>query len=728
MEKITLLKPFRQTETYRLVGLEEVVGMIRGEEFRQSAENLRDSYPMLHMHRLPDGHVTGADFLTDQLPRLCFAQQLEKRSGTAVSRGYNALALLEVNNLTGYDEAAAIRRGAGEMPQTLLAFVGASGRSVKIVVRGATHPQSKGEERSSRQDDASSMSALPQTAEELALFHENLYERARLAYNMQLGVTIEKLEPRLDRICYVSYDPEAVFNPLALPLYARAEKPTEALSHLRTSSQKSEEVSPGCSRYLSLYHAYEFNLERAADSVEGMADDDLRTHRLLTLLAQFCMETGIPLGIAKQLTYGRTRFLGGDELLVDKLFGNIYRPEIVRRYKEKKGMTLERNVPQETLLTMKIDLFLQENYDIRKNVMRGVAEFRERSGIGFAYRDLTEEARNSMTLRALRQGIKCWDKDIRRYVNSEDIELYDPLNEWLEQLPRWDGRDRVEELAKRVPTTYKEWPELFRLWMRSMVAMWLGKGQLTGNALVPLLIGRQGCGKSSFCRLLLPRDLQEYYNDRINFKNENDLNLGLTSFALINLDEFDRVTQRQQIVLKYLVSTSDLKYRPPYGKAYTQHRRFASFIGTTNEPQPLTDPSGSRRFVCTPVTGDIDFRSPLDHRQLYAQLLWEINQGERYWPSREEEEALIAHNNDYRPVSGLHEMLAAVIEKPVTPDDGRWVTLGEISQMLKNRFGSYKEDTGTFRKLGVALNRPDYRYDNRHTKTGVVYFVRQKTE
>ena len=515
MEKITLLKPFRQTETYRLVELEEAVEMIRGEEYRQVTENLRDSYPMFQMRRLADGHVTGADFLTDQLPRLCFAQLQEKRNGVVVGRGYNALALLEVNNLTGYDEAAAIRRGAGEMPQTLLAFVGASGRSVKIVVRGATPPQQKGEERNGGQDDASSVSALPQTAEEQALFHENLYERARLAYNMQLGVTIEKLEPRLDRICYVSYDPEAVFNPLALPLYARAEKPTDALALIRPSTREADEVSPGCSRYLSLYHAYEFNMERAADSVEGMNDDDERLHRLLTLLAQFCMESGIPLGIAKRLTYGRIRFMGGDELLVDKLFGNIYRPEVVQRYQEKKSMTLERYVPQETLLTMKIDLFLQENYEIRKNVMRGVAEFRERSGIGFAYRDLTEEARNSMTLRALRQGIKCWDKDIRRYVNSEDIELYDPLNEWLEQLPRWDGKDRVEELAKRVPTTYKEWPELFRLWMRSMVAMWLGKGQLTGNALVPLLIGRQGCGKSSFCRMLptgilqRPHQLQE---------------------------------------------------------------------------------------------------------------------------------------------------------------------------------------------------------------------------
>lgn len=99
-----------------------------------------------------------------------------------------------------------------------------------------------------------------------------------------------------------------------------------------------------------------------------------------------------------------------------------------------------------------------------------------------------------------------------------------------------------------------------------MVAMWLGKGQLTGNALVPLLIGRQGCGKSSFCRLLLPKELLDYYNDRINFKNEADLNLGLTSFALINLDEFDKITQRQQIVLKYLLSTADLKYRPPTGR------------------------------------------------------------------------------------------------------------------------------------------------------------------
>ena len=372
---------------------------------------------------------------------------------------------------------------------------------------------------------------------------------------------------------------------------------------------------------------------------------------------------------------------------------------------------------------MKVDIFLNQNYEIRKNVMRGVAEFRERTGIGFSFRDLTEEARNSITMRALRQGIKCWDKDIRRYVNSEDIELYDPLNEYLDNLPKWDGKDRLDELARRVPTDYEQWPELFHLWMRSMVAMWLGRGQLTGNALVPLLIGKQGCGKSSFCRILLPAELRDYYNDRINFKNENDLNLGLTSFGLINLDEFDKITQRQQIVLKYLVSTADLKYRPPYGKAYSEHRRFASFIGTTNEPMPLTDPSGARRFVCVNVEGDIDFRTRIDYQQLYSQLLHEIQRGDRYWPTREQEQMLIQRNSNYQVVSGLGEMILSVIQRPENDEQGQWMTIKELSVLLKGTFKGYKEEVGTFNKIGAFLSRPEYRFKRKRLNAGMVYWV-----
>ena len=714
MTRITLLKPYRQQETLRALELTDIVEMIRGNEYRQVVDELRRLYPVFDLTRQPDGTVAGADMTINKLPRLCFASEMENRNHQRVTLGYTGLVLLEVNNLTGYDEAQAIRTGAGEVPQTLMAFVGASGRSVKIICRGELFPSERSKEVNM---------SLPSEPDQISDFHENLYERARLAYNAQLGVTIEKLEPRLDRTCYISTDVEAVFNPMAIPFYARAEKPTQALSLVRTSTLEKDDPHSSQSRYFTMHHIFEFNLTKAYDECEGFEGEE-HNHAVLTRLAVHCLETGIPMAIAKRMTRYGVYALGDDELLINKVFENVYRPQVVKRYEERNGYKPEKNIPQETLLTMKIDLFLMENFEIRKNVMRGVAEFRERTGIGFSFRDLTEEARNSITMRALRQGIKCWDKDIRRYVNSDDIELYDPMNEYLDSLPKWDGKDRVEALARRIPTSYEEWPELFHLWMRSMVAMWMGKGQLSGNSLVPLLIGRQGCGKSSFCRILLPMQLRDYYNDRINFKNETDLNLGLTSFGLINLDEFDKITQRQQIVLKYLVSTSDLKYRPPYGKAYSEHRRFASFIGTTNEMMPLTDPSGARRFVCVMIDGDVDFRTPVDYSQLYAQLLHEIQSGERYWPTREQEQQLIQRNFSYQQVSGLGEMLLSIFQRPNSEEEGQWMSLKEISALLKKSFKGYKEETGTFRKIGTFLSRPEYRFKSTHKMTGTAYWVK----
>lgn len=718
MKKITIIRPYRKTETLRLCELTDFVELIIDNSFHDAVTELRRLFPMLKLKRLADGTMTGYDPVFLQLPRVCFASEMENHNHQRVKRGYTGMVLLEVNNLSNFEEAEAVRRGAAEIPQTLLSFVGASGRSVKIVCRGELFP-------ANTSNELSEPPSLPVEAEQIRLFHENLYERARMAYNAQLGLTVEKLAPSLDRTCYISYDPNVVYNPMAIPFYARPEKPTQALSLVRPT--KMEPLTNGTdeSPYYSLHHIFEFNVTQAYDDCAGLeADDDYR-HLLLTRLAIHCMQTGIPMAVAARLARYRMSLSAGDNLLVNKIFSNVYRPELVRRYQDSKRIRPLKNIPSETLLTMKVDIFLNANYELRKNVMRGVAEFRQRTGIGFSFRDLTEEARNTITMRALAQGIRCWDKDIRRYVNSEDIELYDPIEDYLDHLPKWDGHDCVEALARRIPTDYEEWPEMFHVWLRSMVAMWLGKGQLTGNALVPLLIGRQGCGKSSFCRVLLPRELREYYNDRINFKNESDLNLGLSAFALINLDEFDKITQRQQIVLKYLVSTADLKYRPPYGKTYTEHRRYASFIGTTNEPMPLTDPSGARRFVCVKVNGDIDFLSSIDYDQLYAQLLYEVNSGQPYWPSKEQEQELMKRNLQFRQVNGLAEMLMSIILKPMDDEEGQWMSLKEISLLLKKTFKTgYKEEVGTFRKIGIILNRPEYSFHSRHTVTGNEYWVK----
>ena len=709
--RTTLIKNYRNKETLRLVELQEVADFIRNGEFQEQVSEFRNVFPLMTFaDRNDEGTLTGYVNWPKNLPRICFALEQEHRNGERITRGYTGLVLLEVNNLTSHDEADAVRRGAAEMPQTLMAFVGADGQSVKIVCQGELFPGG---------------SKLPESDADIALFHENLYERARLIYNGQLGVTVEKLEPTTQRICYMSFDPGLVYNPMATPIYAKAEKATESITHQRSALEQTESYE----RYKSMHTVYEFSLSKAYDDTEGIADKDKRHHAILSRLAQYCMETGLAMAPAMRQTLMKSMFWD-EEDLVKKVFENAYHEEHVKRYMQRKGIQRTKTIPPETLLTMKINIFLNSNYELRKNVMRGVAEYRTRTGIGFSFQDLTEEARNSITMRALEQGIRCWDKDIRRYVNSDDIERYDPVNDYLDHLPRWDGKDRVTPLAERVPTEWKEWTHLFHIWMRSMVAMWRGKGQLTGNALVPLLIGRQGCGKSSFCRILLPRELQDYYNDRINFKNVNDLNLGLSSFGLINLDEFDRVTQRQQIVLKYLVSTADLKYRPPYGKAYTSNRRYASFIGTTNEQTPLTDPSGSRRFLCVFIDGDIDFETPVQHDQLFAQLMDEIRQGERYWLTKEEERALMEHNLQYQRLNGLGEMLMAVVQKPRIAasdhqsEEGQWMSLKDLSALLKSKFKGYKEDTSSFQKIGNYLNRPEYKFQSKHTTGGNFYWVK----
>ena len=160
--------------------------------------------------------------------------------------------------------------------------------------------------------------------------------------------------------------------------------------------------------------------------------------------------------------------------------------------------------------------------------------------------------------------------------------------------------------------------------------------------------------------------------DSINFKNETDLNLGLTSFALINIDEFDKTTARQQVLLKYLLSTADVKFRPPYGKAYKQYRRYTSFIGTTNQPKPLTDPTGSRRFVCVEITDLIDFSDTLNHRQFYAQLKQEIANGARYYLNDEEIARLIEENERFQRIDSLAEMLSNLFRKPAADEKDTW--------------------------------------------------------
>ena len=693
--KISLLKISRKKMVINRLELKDLAEMIRKSPEEQKVFNLRLNYQFCQPQRLDDGQIVlDSQNHTVDLPRILFAAECVNYKEIQKGLRYNGLVVVEVNGLKTYEEAVAIRNQAARMDETVMAFLGASGKSVKIVCRG----------------EMFGVMALPEKEEEVRQFHKNLYETARRAYQNQFGLDIEYLEPTLERTVYLSADPEMYFNPEARPFKADTAKHEQ--SEPTPISWESDRLMPGRTVTRTYHFNWLFILREVLGGYFDLPDED-RQMQLLQQIARKSLEQGIPLAHAQGMTLEHPLFHNDPEL-VKSVFASAYEIPLMEEYRKKNKIKPLKSVPQETLQTMRTEIFLTANYDMRKNLMTGVAEYRMKYAEDQTFKPLTEEVRNDMTIEAREQGLKSWDQDVNRFIDSTRIEQYDPVNTWLDSLPAWDGKDRIGELALRVPTEQPHWEKYLRYWLVGMVAQWRESDkQLTGNALTPLLIGRQGCGKTRFCKILLPPELRDYYNDKLNFKNEFDLNIALTSFALINIDEFDKTSSSQQIVLKYLLSSSDVKFRPPYGKTIKQYRRYTSFIGTTNQTQPLVDPTGSRRFVCVgiPAGKNIDFTDNLNHRQLYAQALHLFNKGERFWLEDDEIQTLIEENVPYQRTIDLVEMINETFRKP-KDGEGRWWSTSEILATFSGRYAYFDAKRATPAVLGKSMN--NYRFNFRH--------------
>ena len=713
--KISVLKVSRKKEVIKRLELSEIAEMIRENPEKEMVYNLRLKYQFYKPQRMPDGQITLDDQKhTVNLPRLLFAVECMNYKEMQKGLKYNGLVVIEVNGLKTYEEAVNIRNQAARMDETVMAFLGASGKSVKIVVRGEMFRKADMSADQTTPPDGPPPTQegkiLPQREGEIRQFHKNLYETARRAYQNQFGLEIEYLEPRLERTVYMSADPEMYFNPDARPFKADCEKHDQP--EPTPISWESDMLMPGRTITRTYHFNWLFIVREVLGEYFDLPDED-RQMQLLQQIARKSLEQGIPLSHAQGMTLEHPLF-HTDPDLVKSVFATAYEITLMEDYRKKYKMKPLKSVPQETLQTMRTEIFLTANYDMRKNLMTGVAEYRMKYSEDQTFKPLTEEVRNDMTIEAREQGLKSWDQDVNRFIDSTRIEQYDPVNTWLNELPTWDGTDRIGPLAARVPTDQPHWEKYLRYWLVGMVAQWRESDkQLTGNALTPLLIGRQGCGKTRFCKILLPPELRDYYNDKLNFKNEFDLNIALTSFALINIDEFDKTTNSQQIVLKYLLSSSDVKFRPPYGKTIKQYRRYTSFIGTTNQLQPLVDPTGSRRFVCVgiPAGKNIDFTDNLNHRQLYAQALYLFNKGERFWLDDDEIQTLIEENVPYQRTVDLVEMINETFRKP-KDDEGRWWGTSEILSTFASRYAYFDAKRATPAVLGKAMN--NFRFSFRH--------------
>ena len=352
--------------------------------------------------------------------------------------------------------------------------------------------------------------------------------------------------------------------------------------------------------------------------------------------------------------------------------------------------------PTRQQLTMRRLLnFLQLHYAFRYNRLTDRAECAvlnteqpNEDTHHLTYRPVDDRLLHTISLAAMEEGVDCWDVDIKRYIDSEHAPAYHPFTAYFEHLPRWDGKDRVKELARRVSDN-DLWVRSFHRWMLGVTVQWMNNNgqEQRANSVAPLLVSTvQGMGKSTFCRMLLPKELRQYFTESFDLTNISSAENKLASYGLINLDEFDRLPATRMPLLKNLMQMESLHIRRAYKRSTEPLPRIASFIGTANRRDLLVDASGSRRFICIEVEKQIDCTTPIDHAQLYAQLKEELKNGERCWFNKQEEAEIQQHNRAFYRTIPAEEVLESCFRFAEPDEQGaRLMSAADIYAVLKQK-------------------------------------------
>lgn len=587
---------------------------------------------------------------------------------------------LQLRNITP-NELTKIRETLKQLGQVALVFVD-DVREVLTVVSAYTLPDG----------------TLPSDANELRLFHAQAYMQETLSIKGLTELNIVHGSESIDYKITLRRDKDAWLNDNIRPqLLAQPMRTVDESALRRMVSQE----LPGRydTTYFKLlpgYDAHEMMMEKFQKCLALVSDSSAEELDLyLTELAEHCYANGINEEFAiKRLLV--SRHFRDKEVLVRDCFDNVYTDD---RRRARESVVSK----QQVVSNMLID-YLPRRYDFRCNELSGSVEYREDGMYLFDWQPVTKTVINTITLELQRLGMPLWDKDVKRYLESGFVKRYNPLTDYLyTTMGKWDGKDRIAELAARVPNGNPHWAELFHRWMLSAISQWSGRNTDYGSTVVPLLVGAQGDGKSTFCRFLLPPELRQFYTDRLDFTSKKDAERALSAFALINIDEYDSISKSQTAFLKHILQKTNIMGRDPYAISFSDHKRYAAFIATTNSPTPLLDPTGSRRYLCIRTTGKIDNSTPIDYEQVYGQLMTELFNGERAYFDSADEAYIQDQNMDFQTTDVLQEAFCAMFSKPENEAQGEWLPYIEIVKRMRKYTKGIAENRATISNLGRML-------------------------
>lgn len=350
-----------------------------------------------------------------------------------------------------------------------------------------------------------------------------------------------------------------------------------------------------------------------------------------------------------------------------------------------------------------LETFIESTYALKYNVVTGKVLIKEVESES-EFKVVSDYDINSICRRANFMGVKAKPSDVVRLLWSDFTPKFDPFREYMHTISfqsPWDGKtDHIGNWADTFATTNQNlWKVCFRKWLVALVGSLLDDEVV--NHVAPVLIGKQGLGKTQGIARLVPPQLKDYYFSGSIDPSQKDAVIQLAECMLIDLDELEALSKSSIGDLKSLMTRKSIRIRRPYGRQTENMPRRASFIGSINSKEFLRDETGSRRFLCFEVNA-INYLHKLEIDRMYSQAVALYKAGFKYWFSQEEIAAIQLHNEQFKNYSMEEELLVRHFQACSIEEASNFYAATDLGKILKAREGLSLSNS-TVQRVGKAL-------------------------
>lgn len=574
----------------------------------------------LHQAALKAGDRATADRIKRSLNAFTVSATYRNvRKETDITR-YNPLLILDIDHQP-VETIARLRATINESVYTVASFLSPGGQGLKIITWSAVN-----------------IELLPKN-------HRIIYNTVKVWYEQLLGVEIDASGSDVGRLCFVSSDPSLYISPRFDDWQDAGEALPDDLPLLPPRGQEAKLPKPARTA-IGLFEKARKQLDKQERYEEGNRNNYVYHYACL------CNRLGVPEQRLADYCGENFTDLSAEEVLSAITSAYSHKEEHNTNSKKANGKKVEC-----------IQEYLSKHFYLRKNVVRNLVEYRDKRAKSQKYHPVTDYWENTVWCNLQLSGIFCKISELRSVIHSGFSKEFDPFKSYFSKLPAWDGEtDHIARLASTVSTTRPEyWLTCLRKWLVAAVACAIDTNM--ENHTVLLLSGGQGLGKTTWCRNLVPPELREYtYSGNLD-PSSKDASLLLSDCFLILLDELSGQSSMELNRLKAMITKNYVHERRAYAHNSETYERRASFAATVNDSQVLSDRTGSRRFLCFEAAR-IDYLSPVDYKNVYAQALALYKDGFKCWFSDTDITEINANNEPFQQSSPEEELFYTYFRKP----------------------------------------------------------------